>query len=101
MGFPIPGNAIAQSLDLNQRLLKQAASTFIMQVDSAMAIHADVRPGDLLIVDRALIAQRQSLIVAIIEQELTVTRYDPPRSTEGERHAEIWGLVTALIRENP
>jgi DNA polymerase V len=56
MGFPIPGNAIAQSLDLNQRLLKQAASTFIMQVDSAMAIHADVRPGDLLIVDRALIA---------------------------------------------
>jgi DNA polymerase V len=101
MGFPIPGNAIEQSLDLNQRLLKHAASTFIMQVDAAMAMHTDVRPGDLLIVDRALTAQRQSLIVAIIEHELTVTRYAPERSTEGERPAEIWGVVTALIRENP
>lgn len=101
MGFPIPGNAIEQSLDLNQRLLKYAASTFIMQVDASMAIHADVRPGDLLIVDRALVAQRQSLIVAVIEQELVVTRYDLPPSTEAEIPAEIWGVVTALIREHP
>ncbi|MEN8444556.1 MAG: S24 family peptidase [Cyanobacteria bacterium J06555_13] len=101
MGFPIPGNAIEQSLDLNQRLLKHTASTFVMQVDAAMDTHADVRPGDLLIVDRALTAQPKALVVAVIESELTVMRYQPQPPSELEATSEIWGVVTSLIREFP
>ena len=66
-----------------------------------MTIPADVRSGDLLIVDRAVIAQPHALVVAVIENELTVTRYEPAKLSEAEPPAEIWGVVTALIRENP
>lgn len=96
MGFPIPGNAIEQSLDLNHRLLKRTASTFVMQVDPTLADCAEVRAGDLLIVDRARTPQPRSLVVAVIENELTVTRFDPAAAPP-----EVWGVVTALIRENP
>ena len=96
MGFPIPGNAIEQSLDLNKRLLKHAASTFVMQVEPMMASDDDVCAGDLLIVDRARTAQSQSLVVAVIEDELVVTLFDPKEAPH-----EVWGVVSAFIRENP
>ena len=96
MGFPIPGNAIEQSLDLNHRLLRRTASTFVMQVDPTLADCTEVCAGDLLVVDRARTPESRALVVAVIENELTVTRFDlaavPP---------EVWGVVTALIRENP
>ncbi len=31
MGFPIPGDAIEQRLDLNQYLIKRSAATFLMR----------------------------------------------------------------------
>lgn len=101
MGFPIPGNAIEQSLDLNQRLLKRTASTFVMQVEASMGTHGDVHPGDLLIVDRSLPAQPKSLVVAIVDSELTVMRYQPRPSSEAAAPSEVWGVITSLIREFP
>ncbi|MEL6353035.1 MAG: S24 family peptidase [Cyanobacteria bacterium J06627_28] len=96
MGFPIPGNAIEQSLDLNQRLLKHSASTFVMQVEPTMTGGDEVSAGDLLIVDRARTPQTRSLVVAIIENELVVTRFELAKAP-----LEVWGVVSALIRENP
>ena len=96
MGFPIPGNAIEQSLDLNQRLGSGIASTFVMQVDPATSCCGEVYPGDLLIVDRARTPKARSLVVAIVDNELAVTRFDVDKAP-----AEIWGVVSALIRENP
>ena len=96
MGFPIPGNAIEQTLDLNQRLLRHTASTFVMQVDPTMADREEVCAGDLLIVDRARTPQQRSLVVAVIDSELVVTRFEPT-----EAPMEVWGVVSALIRENP
>lgn len=99
MGFPIPGNAIEQSLDLNRRLLKHPTSTFVMQVESNMPTSSDISSGDLLIVDRARTPQRQSLIVAVIDDELSVVRFDADESAA--EPIEVWGVVTALIKENP
>ena len=65
MGFPIPGDAIEQRLDLNQYLIKRSAATFLMRVDSAIATHDDVQSGDLLIVDRSLTGQPGTLVVAV------------------------------------
>ncbi|MEO0768586.1 MAG: S24 family peptidase [Cyanobacteria bacterium J06649_4] len=96
MGFPIPGNAIEQSLDLNKRLLKHSASTFVMQVEPTMTDGREVCAGDLLIVDRARSPQKQTLVVAVIDSELVVTRFDPARN-----QIEVWGTVSALIREDP
>ncbi|MEO1400388.1 MAG: S24 family peptidase [Cyanobacteria bacterium J06635_1] len=99
MGFPISGDAIEQSLDLNQHLIKRSAATFFLRVADTMTIDPDVQAGDLLIVDRALSAQPNYLVVAVIEGELTVTRsqINPPT----EEPPEIWGVVTALIRQFP
>jgi len=96
MGFPIPGNAIEQSLNLNQRLLKNKASSFVMQVEPTMAGGGEVCAGDLLIVDRARPPQQGALVVTVLDSELVVTRFNPDKAP-----AEVWGIVSALIRENP
>lgn len=61
-----------------------------------MASDGDVCAGDLLIVDRARTPQQRSLVVAVVENELVVMRFDPK-----EAPLEVWGVVSALIRENP
>ena len=95
MGFPIPGDAIEQRLDLNQYLIKRSAATFLMRVDSAMATHGDVQSGDLLIVDRSLAGQPGTLVVAVQDGALMVTRL----STDDSRPIDLWGVVTSLIRQ--
>lgn len=95
MGFPIPGDAIEQRLDLNQYLIKRSAATFLMRVDSAMATHDDVQSGDLLIVDRSLTGQPGTLVVVVQDGELMVTRL----STDDSRPIDLWGVVTSLIRQ--
>lgn len=99
MGFPLPGDVIEQKLDLNQYLIKRSASTFFLRVVDDMAISADVCTGDLLVVDRALPACSGALVVIQDDSSLTVTRF-PTGLTEGsERTVEVWGTVTALIRQ--
>ena len=95
MGFPIPGDAIEQRLDLNQYLIKRSAATFLMRVDSAMTTHDDVQSGDLLIVDRSLTGQPGTLVVVVQDGELMVTRL----STDDSRPIDLWGVVTSLIRQ--
>ena len=42
MGFPIPGNAIEQRLDLNQYLIKRSAATFLMRMADHLAAHNEL-----------------------------------------------------------
>ncbi|MFG6107624.1 S24 family peptidase [Leptothoe sp. EHU-05/26/07-4] len=95
MGFPIPGDAIEQRLDLNQYLIKRSAATFLMRVADDMATHDDVHSGDLLIVDRSLAGQPGTLVVAVQDGELMVTRL----GTDDSRPIDLWGVVTSLIRQ--
>lgn len=97
MGFPIPGNAIEQRLDLNQHLIKHSAATFLMRVADTMAHHQDVQSGDLLIVDRSLAGQPGTLVVAVQDGELIITRLAPQQS----QPMHLWGVVTSLIRQFP
>ncbi|MBE9109880.1 DNA repair protein [Nodosilinea sp. LEGE 07298] len=108
MAFPVPGDAIEQSLDLNQHLIHNPAATFFMRVEGDMATGPDVQPGDLLIVDRAQVAQDGSLVVAAIACSLQVLRVQKhhgklvPASgwAPGQTlDIEIWGVVTTLIRK--
>jgi DNA polymerase V len=107
MGFPVPGDAIEESLDLNRHLVHNPAATFFLKVEGDAAADASVLPGDLLVVDRSLEAQNQSLIVGVIEGQMVVLRVlkqgkqllpamDSGKSTIGL--LEIWGVVTNIIR---
>jgi DNA polymerase V len=108
MAFPVPGDAIEQSLDLNQHLIHNPAATFFMRVEGDMAADQEVQPGDLLVVDRSQVAQDGSLVVAAIADSLQVLRvqqhhgqlipttgWEPGQTLD----LEIWGVVTTIIRK--
>ena len=108
MGFPVPGDAIEQSLDLNRHLVHNPAATFFMRVEGDMVAHAEVHPGDLLILDRSLAAQHESLVVGVIEGQMRVLRVQKsgtqlmPILEAAEARSdslEIWGVVTHIIRQ--
>jgi len=107
MGFPVPGDAIEQSLDLNRHLIHNPAATFFMRVEGDAAADQSVQAGDLLVVDRSLEAQHQSLIVGVIEGQMVVLRVCKqghklvPVDNGGQpaNSFEIWGVVTNIIRK--
>jgi DNA polymerase V len=89
-GFPSPADDyIDRSLDLNEHLIKHPAATFYVRASGNSMIGAGIHSGDLLIVDRALEPKDGSIIVAVIEGELTVKRL---RKRQG---------VISLAPENP
>ncbi|MEM7771148.1 MAG: S24 family peptidase [Cyanobacteria bacterium P01_A01_bin.37] len=107
MGFPIPGDVIEQSFDLNQLVIKNSAATFFMRVESTHQIDDDVQPGDLLVVDRSLDARDNILVVAALNGELAVLRVQqvnhqirpyPDHWKDKDIQFEVWGVVTTIIR---
>ena len=113
-GFPSPADdCFDQRVDLNRELVRQPASTFVVRVqgDSMLGGSADLRPDDLLVVDRAVEAQPGDVVVAAIGGEFTVKRLRrrgtrlvlvPENGAYAEitldDDAEVWGVVTARIR---
>ena len=108
MGFPVPGDAIEQSLDLNRHLIHNPAATFFMRVAGDMVSDAEVSPGDLLIIDRSLEAQNHALVVGVVEGQMVVLRVlkqgdrllpaleAVPGTTDS---LEVWGVVSYIIRK--
>ncbi|MDB9529577.1 S24 family peptidase [Oscillatoria sp. CS-180] len=108
MGFPVPGDAIEQSLDLNRHLIHNPAAIFFMRVDGDAAADAAVLPGDLLVVDRSLTVQNHSLVVGIIDGQMQVLRVQQHGAHwvpvedfhQGTvTSLEVWGVVTHIIRQ--
>jgi DNA polymerase V len=112
-GFPSPADDYLDSkLDLNQYLIKHEAATFFVRVTGDSMIGAGVHSGDLLIVDRALEPADNSVIIAVVNGELTLKRlsrqggtlslipdngnYQPIQITE-HMDFEVWGVVTHVI----
>lgn len=114
-GFPSPAeDFIDKSLDLNELLIKHPAATFFVRVDGNSMINAGISSGDILIVDRSLEAQNNSIIVAIVDGEFTVKRLKKagkqivliPENPEynpilihSETQFEVWGVVTTVIHK--
>lgn len=112
-GLPAPAeDYIEGRLDLNQHLIKHPAATFFVRVAGDSMIDAGIHPGDILVVDRAREAQDKSVVIAIVDGELTVKRInrrgaqiflvpDNPAYQSLEIRAdmefEVWGVVTSVI----
>lgn len=112
-GFPSPADDHAEDrLDLNSLLIKHPAATFFVRVSGDSMLERGIHDGDLLIVDRSLEASDGSVVIAIIDSELTVkelrrrngrvwlipanTAYPPvPLAADSETH--IWGVATCVI----
>lgn len=113
-GFPSPADDHLESpLDLNEHLVTHPAATFVVKVQGDSMLGAGIRDGDLLVVDRSLEARNGSVVVAVIDGELTVKRlrmgrgkirleaenpaYPPIVLREGS-DLVIWGVVAHAIR---
>ena len=114
-GFPSPADDyIEKSLDLNEYLIAHPAATFFIRVEGDSMIGAGIHDNDILIVDRALEAADDSIIIAALDGYLTVKRliktgkkwylhpenpdYDDIYLEEGDDFF-IWGVVSYVIHK--
>ena len=114
-GFPSPADDYVEGqLDLNDFLIRRPAATFYVRVTGESMSGAGIFPGDLLIVDRAEEAEHKKIVIAVVDDDLTVKwlykkgrvvelRPDNPdyeviRCTD-HRELTIWGVVTGVVRK--
>ena len=112
-GFPSPADDyLEDKIDLNQYLVKHPAATFLVRASGESMINAGIFPDDILVVDRSLKAEDGKVVIAVVDNELTVKRYrkrgknivlepeneayDPIIISE-ESEAFVWGVVTNVI----
>jgi len=112
-GFPSPAaDYIERPLDLNEHLIEHQAATFFVRSTGDSMIGAGIHPGDLLIVDRAVIATNDSIVLAVVDGEFTVKRLrqtpeklwlqpenenEPIIPIEEGMDFMVWGVVTNVI----
>lgn len=114
-GFPSPADDYIEAyLDLHQHLIKNPASTFFLIAAGDSMIDADIKPGDMLIVDKSIEPAHGKIVIAAVDGELTVKRiaklnqqilllpandaYKPIDITECH-DVVIWGVVTHIIHQ--
>jgi DNA polymerase V len=114
-GFPAPGDdMVEKTLDLNDLLITHKASTFFVRVEGDSMEGAGIFSGDILVVDKAVLPQSGSIVVAAVYGELVVKRYSmqsnvPQLVSENVAYAPIsvaeaddvyvWGVVTGSVRQ--
>ena len=112
-GFPSPAADYEEGkLDLNRHLIRNPAATFFVRVTGDSMLKAGIHSGDLLVVDRSIEPRDKSVVIAVVNGELTVKRIrirrnkltlvaenDAYRSQEidDRMEFEVWGVVTNVI----
>jgi DNA polymerase V len=95
MAFPSPAtDYIETGLNLHDLIVKKPAATFFMRAQSDSMIGAGIYPGDILVIDRSITAQKDHVIVAILNGEFTLKKlgYDkgtPLLIAENKHHPTI------------
>ena len=103
------GNTAALPLTLDDLLIPRPASTIIFPVRDPCADQYALRPGDLLVVDRAVNPADQQLVIIATNNALIIGRHhlqsaktapdSPEKPENGIKPLPIWGTVTYIIRK--
>lgn len=112
-GFPSPAQDYFDgSLDLNNHLIRDKTSTFIVRVSGESMTGAGISDGDELVVDRSLSPKHGNVVIAILDGELTVKRLEltpggvilraenpeyPPILVPELSDLQVWGVVTVCL----
>ena len=112
-GFPSPARDFTEgTIDLNEELIPHPNATFIVRARGDSMVGSGIYPGDLLIVDRSIKPQNESIIIAVLDGELSVKilRLKNKRvnlSSSNKNYADvpvseemdftIWGVCTNVI----
>lgn len=114
-GFPSPADDhLERSLDLNEHLVKNPASTFFVRVEGDSMRDAGISSGDILVVDRSVEPKDRQIVVAMLDGDFTVKRFRkrgdgvfleaennayPPIKVGENQELVIWGAVTFVIHQ--
>ncbi|HJO91928.1 MAG TPA: translesion error-prone DNA polymerase V autoproteolytic subunit [Victivallales bacterium] len=113
-GFPCHADGYIEcEFDINQHLIKNHSSTFLVQVNGDSMINAGIQTGDMLVVDKSMEVKNNDIVIACVAGEFTVKRlfsknnkvclfpenplFKPLLITE-EMDFQVWGKVTNIIR---
>ena len=113
-GFPSPAtDYVEDDIDLNNHLIKNIPSTFLIRAQGKSMNSVGIHDGDLLVVDRSLNPKNFSTVVANVNEELVVKSFikekDQSFLTSGSKKIKdkidltenpeifIWGVVTYVI----
>ena len=116
-GFPSPADDLgAQRIDLTQLLMTHPQATYFLRARGPSMIEAGIFDNDILVVNRALQARHNLVVVAVVDGDLTVkywhqkggrTKLRSGNPTFGDivpkegQTIEVWGVVTGAIKLFP
>ena len=113
-GFPSPADDyIEDKIDLNKQLIKNPSATYFVKVSGDSMLDANIREGDILVVDKSLKPINNRIVIAAVDGELTVKRlkkvgHKVALVAENNKYSEIkmtnqeliiWGVVTYIIHK--
>ncbi len=114
-GFPSPADDHMEGkINLNQHLISNPAATYIVRATGNSMIEAGIFEGDEMIVDRSIAPVHGKIVVAVVDNDLTVKRlYNKGGKIKliaenkdysdievnGEQALSIWGVVTRVLHK--
>ena len=113
-GFPSPAtDYVEDDIDLNNHLIKNIPSTFLIRAQGKSMNSVGIHDGDLLVVDRSLNPKNFSTVIVNVNEELVVKSFIKEKEqsflTSGSKKIKdkinltenpeilIWGVVTYVI----
>jgi len=115
-GFPSPAtDYLEDEINLNEELITNKASTFLIRVTGSSMVEDNIHDGDVLIVDKSLNIQHNSIAVLDYEGQLVVKKIIKKNNkfflisklgnhnhfieiTE-DNETQVWGVVTYVIHK--
>lgn len=113
-GFPAPGDDLVERpLDLNDLMIDNETATFFVRVSGDSMEGVQIFDGDILVVDRSVQPEHNSIVVAAVYGELVVKQLHKARNATELRSANpryqpieisdnddvfVWGVVTGSVR---
>ncbi len=113
-GFGAAADDYAErGIDLNEQLIRNKPATFFMRVSGDAMIDAGIHDGDIVIVDRSLKAASGKVVIAILNGEMLIRRFEktfnkirlipetkklsPIEVDTSSNEFAVWGVVTYAI----
>lgn len=114
-GFGAAADDFAErGIDLNEQLIHNKPATFFMRVNSDAMIGAGIHNGDVVIVDKSILAANGKVIIAVLNGEMLIRRLSiannkkrllpetnklAPIDIDQGGEFTIWGVVTYVIHQ--
>lgn len=116
-GFPSPAQDYEEArLDLNEHIILRPEATFLLRVKGHSMIEANIRDGDIVVVDRSITPRHGHIVIAEVDGGFTIKtlwrqggvvkllpanpRYQPITFPEGTELV-IFGVVTWILHKAP